>query len=146
VDKTTQIAALVAAVTGLVAAGAGVLNLLPAARRDRPGLKVSAREWSADRRGDERYIEVTAVNARPRQISVVEMGLQLRSADRTWKLDDGTVKPGLSATLEDGEVVTMSWLREELGEEFWKGDAKIVGCFAIDGRNREVHGRPPRER
>lgn len=142
-DKTTQIAALVAAGTGLIAAVAGILNLVLAARRDRPGLRVFAREWSADRHGHERYIEVIAVNAKPRQSSVVEMGLRLRGIERTWKVDDGSVKPNLPAKLEDGEVVTMSWLREELGQEFWEGDAKIDGCYAVDGRGREVRGRPP---
>jgi hypothetical protein len=139
---TTQIAALVAAATGLVAATTGVTNLALSILRDRPGLTVYIREWAADRYGHERYIEVVAANAKPRQNSVVAMGLRLRGQQRTWKIEDGPAKPALPATLEDGEVATMVWMREELGQEFAEGDAVIAGCFAIDGRGREVQADP----
>lgn len=142
-DKTTQVAALVAAGTGLVAAATSILNLAVSVLRDRPGLSVYAREWAADRHGHERYIEVVAVNAKPRQNSVVEMGLRLRDKDRVWRITDGSPKPELPVVLEDGEVASMSWMREELGQEFWEGDAAVDGCFAIDGHGREVRGAPP---
>lgn len=143
-DKTTQVAALIAAGTGLVAAAASILNLAISVFRERPGLSVFAREWAADRHGHERYIEVVAVNAKPRQNAVVEMGLRLRGKDRTWRITDGSPKPELPAVLEDGEVATMAWMREELGQEFCEGDASIDGCFAIDGHGREVRSGPPK--
>lgn len=139
----TQVAALVAAGTGLVAAVAGISNLAVSISRNRPALRVFAREWAADRPGFERYIEVVAINAKPRQNSAVEMGLRLRGKERTWKVSDGSVKPTLPAVLEDGEVATMLWLREELGQEYWEGDAVIDGCFVVDGYGREAQGGPP---
>lgn len=139
---TTQIAAVVAAATGLVAAIAGIWNLAWAALRNRPGLSVFTREFAADPYGHERYIEVVVVNAKPRPNSVVEMGLRMREQEQAkiWKEADGSTRPELPVVLNDGEVVTMTWLREELGQEFWEGKAEIVGCFAIDGRGREVVG------
>ena len=77
---------------------------------------------------------------RPRQSSVVAMGLRLRGQEHTWKVEAGSANPAIPATLEDGEVVTMAWMREELGQEFSEGDAVIAGCFAVDGRGREVRG------
>jgi hypothetical protein len=141
-DTTTQVAALVAAATGLIAAIAGIWNLALAALRNRPGLSVFTREFAADPYGHERYIEVVVVNAKPRPNSVVEMGLRMREQAKIWKEADGSTRPELPVVLNDGEVVTMTWLREELGEEFWEGKAEIVGCFAIDGRGREVVGGP----
>ena len=141
-DTTTQIAAVVAAATGLVAAIAGIWNLVLSALRNRPGLSVFTREFAADAYGHERYIEVVVVNAKPRPNSVVEMGLRMRGQDRIWKEADGSARPKLPVVLKDGEVATMTWLREELGQEFWEGNAEIVGCFAIDGRGREVVGGP----
>lgn len=141
-DTTTQIAAVVAAATGLVAAIAGIWNLVLAALRNRPGLSVFTREFAADPNGHERYIEVVVVNAKPRPNSVVEMGLRLRGQGKAWKEADGSTRPELPVVLKDGEVVTMTWLRQELGPELWEGEADIVGCFAIDGRGREVVGGP----
>lgn len=139
---TTQIAAVTAAATGLVAAIAGIWNLALAALRNRPGLSVFTREFAADPYGHERYIEVVVVNAKPRPNSVVEMGLRMREQAKIWKEADGSTRPELPVVLNDGEVVTMTWLREELGQKFWEGEAEIVGCFAIDGRGREVVGGP----
>jgi hypothetical protein len=141
-DTTTQIAAVVAAATGLVAAIAGIWNLVLTALRNRPGLSVFTREFAADPYGHERYVEVVVVNAKPRPNSVVEIGLRMRGQGKTWKEADGSTRPELPVVLKDGEVVTMTWLRQELGQEFWEGEADIAGCFAIDGRGREVVGGP----
>lgn len=141
-ETTTQIAALVAAATGLVAAIASIWNLVLATLRNRPSLSIYAREFAADPYGNERYIEVVVVNAKPRPNSVVEIGLRMRGQGRIWKEVNGSARPELPIVLKDSEVVTMTWLREELGQEFWEGKAEIAGCFAIDGRGREVVGGP----
>ena len=69
------------------------------------------------------------VNAKPRPNSVVEIGLRMRGQGRSWKEADGSTRPELPVVLNDGEVVTMTWLREELGQEFLEGKAEIVGCL-----------------
>ena len=140
----TAIAAVAAALTGLVAAVVGGINLAFSLRRERPALAVFIREWAADRRGDERYFDVVASNVGHRPVTVVSIGLWLAADDRRWRIDDGTAKPELPAKLEDGETVVMTWLREELGQEHHSGEASIAGCFAVDGRGREVRGSPPR--
>lgn len=141
-ETTTQIAALVAAATGLVAAIASIWNLVWTALRNRPGLSVFTREFAADPYSHERYIEVVVVSAKPRPNSVVEIGLRMRGQGKIWKETGGSTRPELPVVLGDDEVVTMTWLREELGQEFWEGDAEIAGCFAIDGRGHEVVGGP----
>jgi hypothetical protein len=141
----TKVAALIAAATGLVAAVVGLLNLGISIIRERPAIKVFAREWAADMHGSERYIEVVVSNARRRQNTVVTMGLRLQGKGRTWPLENGTVKPSLPAKLEDGAVATMIWMRDELGQAFHEGDALITGCFAIDAHGEEIRGAPPSE-
>jgi hypothetical protein len=140
----TQVAALIAAATGLVAAIVGGVNLMLSIRRERPALAVFAREWAADRMGHERYIEVIATNVGHRPVTVVGIGLRLMGAEgRSWRLDDGKAQPPLPTKLEDGATVAMTWLREELGEAYWRGEANIYGSFAVDGRGNEVVGGPP---
>lgn len=140
---TTQAAALVAAGSGLVAAVVGLVNLAVSIVRERPALKVFARKWAAGIHGQERYIEVVASNSSRRQNTVVSMGLLLKEEGRTWSEDEGTVKPPLPAKLEDGEIVTMIWMPEELGQAFYEDKAVIVGCFAVDARGHKVRGAPP---
>jgi hypothetical protein len=140
----TQVAALAAAGTGLVAAGTGIANLVITILGERPALSVFAREGAEDPDGQERYVEVVVVNAKPRPNSVVEMGLRMRGKEGIWTRSDGRCRRELPLVLEDGEVATMSWLRQELGREFWTGETEILGCFAIDGRGREVTGGPTR--
>jgi hypothetical protein len=140
---TTQVAALVAAGTGLVAALVGLVNLGVSIAHERPVLKVFVRKWAAGRHGQERYIEVVASNSSRRQNTVVAMGLFLRQDDRSWVVDSGNATPSLPAKLEDGEIVTMTWLQDELGQAFYEGEATIVGCFAIDARGHKIRGEPP---
>jgi putative intracellular protease/amidase len=142
----TQIAALVAAATGFVAAVVGGVNLLLSIRRERPALAVSARHWAADRRGLERYVEVIATNVGHRPVSVVRMGVRLTADGHSWQVDDGSADPPLPAKLEDGEIVVMSWMPEELGSEYYDRRARITSCFVVDGRGREVAGTPPGEK
>jgi hypothetical protein len=139
----TQVASLIAAGTALVAAIAGIVNVRLAILRDRTSLKVVAREWRAGPGGSEDYIEVLVANAGLRPISVRAMGLLLSSETRSWREADGTSSPTLPCKLEDGEIATMAWLRDELGREFNEGAVRIVGCFALDGRGNEVNGPPP---
>jgi hypothetical protein len=137
----TQIAALIAAT---VAAGAGLINLRLAVLRDRPSLKVFAREWQTGPDGSEHYLEVLVTNAGHRPITIRSMGLQLKNDDRTWRDEDGQASPELPAKLEDGEMVTMLWLRDELGRAFHEKNARAVGCFALESRGNEVTGGAPR--
>jgi hypothetical protein len=138
VADITQAAALTAAATGAVAAAAGLVNLRLAILRQRPGLTVFAREWRAGPQGAEHYIEVVTTNVAQRPISVVSMGLELQADARLWRVSDGTASRDLPAKLEDGETMTMTWLRDELGQEFYEGVARIARCFAIDGRGKDV--------
>jgi hypothetical protein len=62
---------------------------------------------------------------------------------RSKNLDDGKATPELPARLEDGATVVMTWMREELGEEHFKGEAEIKGSFALDPRGTEVRGAAP---
>jgi hypothetical protein len=140
---TTQSAALVAAGTGLVAALVGIVNLAIAFARERPAVKVFARRWDAGRHGQERYIEVVASNSSRRQNTVVAMGLMLAEEDRSWTVEDGALNPSLPAKVEDGEIVTMAWMDQELGQAFYEEKAVIVGCFALDARGNKVRGEPP---
>ena len=66
------------------------------------------------------------------------MGLRLSNGERTWSLDDGKSDPALPARLEEGSTVAMAWMREELGEAHYKGEAQIKACFAVDSRGKEV--------
>lgn len=144
VANVTQAAALTAAATGAVAALAAVINLVLTVHRERPALRVSVRTWETGPQGSERYIEVIAANVSQRPTSVVSIGLQLSTSDRRWRESEGAASPELPVKLEDGETVRMLWLRDELGAEFYERKATITGCFAIDGRNKEVfrHGGP----
>jgi hypothetical protein len=138
IGDTTGVAAVAAAATGFVAAAAGITNLVLAIRRDLPSLAVFTRRWATGPAGSEQYIEVVVANISQRPISVVDMGLKLTEGDRTWRESEGATVPTLPAKLEDGETVRMTWLRDELGREFHDGKAVITGCFAVDGRNKEV--------
>jgi hypothetical protein len=144
IADTTEVAALTAAATGAVAAVAAVVNILLTVRRERPGLAVSARKWATGREGSEQYIEVIAANVSQRPISVVSMGLELSTGHRRWRETEGAACPELPVKLEDGETVRMRWLRDELGRDYYESKATITGCFAMDGRNKEVfrHGGP----
>ena len=143
IGDVTTIASVVAATTALVAAIAALTNLAITARRDRPLIVVSVREWSPDHLGVERYVRVIATNTGARPVSVVAMGVVLDAGGgRTWRRTDGTLDRGLPARLDDGEAIVMDWLRDELGPEYFDGQARIVACFAIDGRNKEVLGAP----
>jgi hypothetical protein len=144
IADVTQIAALVGAATALIAAAAGVVNLRIALVRERPALTAFARTWATGVHGAEQYIEVCVANIAPRPISVVSVGLILKCGAREWRVTDGNTAPSLPAKLEDGEAVTMTWLRDELGQEFYEGAAHIVESFAIDARGNEVKGTPPR--
>lgn len=138
IADATEVAALAAAATGAVAAVAAVVNLVLTIRRERPGVAVSARRWAAGPDGSEQYVEVIAANVSQRPISVVSMGLELKTGERRWRDTDGTTSPELPVKLEDGETVRMLWLRDELGRDFYERKAAVAGCFAIDGRNKEV--------
>jgi hypothetical protein len=138
VADATEVAALTAAATGAVAAVAAVVNLVLTIRRERPGLAVSTRRWATGPEGAEQYIEVIAANVSQRPLSVVSMGLELDTGDRHWRDTEGTASPELPVKLEDGETVRMLWMRDELGRDFYEGKAIIAGCFAVDGRNKEV--------
>lgn len=138
IADATEVAALTAAATSAVAAVAAVANLVLAARRDRPGLAVSARRWATGPEGSEQYVEVVAANVSQRPISVVRMGLELHADGRRWRETDGSASTELPVKLNDGETVRMLWLREELGREFYERTAVIAGCFVVDGRNKEV--------
>jgi hypothetical protein len=137
----TQIASLIAAV---IAAAAGLINMRLAVLRERPSLKVFAREWRTGPEGSEHYLEVLVTNVGHRTITVRSMGLQLRNDKRTWRDEDGRASPELPAKLEDGEIVTMIWLRDELGRDFYEQNARVVGCFALESRGHEVTGGAPR--
>jgi len=141
IADATGVAAVTAAVTGAVAAVAGITNLALAIRRDRPSLAVFTRRWATGPGGSEQYIEVVAANISQRPISIVEMGLKLRAGDRSWRESEGATIPRLPVKLEDGETVRMTWLRDELGREFYEDKAIVIGCFAVDGRNKEVSRR-----
>ena len=138
----TQAAALTAAATGVIAAIAGLVNLRLAILRERPGLAVFMREWRAGPQGIEHYIEVVTTNVARRPISVVSMGIELDAAPRVWRVSNGGASRDLPARLEDGETVAMTWLRDELGPEFYEGTARIAKCFAVDGRGKEVQAKP----
>lgn len=142
--NTTQTAALVAAGTGLVAALVGLVNLGISIVRERPALRVFARKWAAGRYGQERYIEVVASNASRRQNTVVAMGLLLTEDGRSWPVDDGAVTPSIPVKLEDGEIVRMVWMQDELGQAFYEDKAEIAGCFVLDARGHRVRGAPPK--
>ena len=60
--STTMVAALTAAVSGVVAAVASVTNLRLAVARERVDLAVRAREWHTGSHGAEQYIEVVVTN------------------------------------------------------------------------------------
>jgi hypothetical protein len=138
IGDATEVAALTAAATAAVAAVAAVVNLVLTVRRERPGLAVSARRWATGPDGSEQYIEVIAANVSQRPISVVSMGLELDTGDRRWRDTEGTASPELPVKLDDGDTVRTLWLRDELGRDFYEGKATIRGCFAIDGRSKEV--------
>ena len=138
IADATEVAALTAAATGAVAAVAALVNLVLTVHRERPGLSVSAQGWATGPEGSEQYIEVIAANVSQRPISVVSMGLELSTGARRWRKTDGTASRELPEKLQDGEVLRMLWLRNELGKDFYEGNATITGCFAIDGRNNEV--------
>jgi hypothetical protein len=74
---------------------------------------------------------------------VVDVGLRVGDAKRSWKLNDGAASVPLPVSLNDGEVVTMSWMPVELGEAFHNGEIATVACYAVDGRGREVRGKAP---
>lgn len=93
--------------------------------------------------GSEHYIEVVTTNVAQRSISVVSMGIELDAAPRVWRVSNGGASRDLPVRLEDGETVTMTWLRDELGQEFYEGTARIAKCFAVDGRGKEVQAKPP---
>jgi hypothetical protein len=99
---------------------------------------VFAREWRTGPQGVEHYIEVVTTNVAQRPISVVSMGLELQAHERLWRVSDGPSSRDLPAKLEDGETITMTWLRDELGRELYEGAARIARCFAVDGRGKEV--------
>lgn len=143
IADVTQVAAVSAAATALLAALAGLANLRMSVVRDRPALTSFAREWATGPEGSERYVEVCVANVGTRPISVVSIGVTLTNKTRAWRETGGTITLPLPAKLEDGEIVAMIWLRDELGREFYEGDASIVECFAIDGRGTEVTGSPP---
>jgi hypothetical protein len=134
----TEAAALTAAATGAIAAAAALMNLGFTVLRERPGLAVFAREWRTGPHGAEHYIEVVATNVARRPISVVSMGVMLRAGDRRWRQSEGGTSRELPVRLEDGETVTMTWLRDELGREFYERKAAITTSFAVDGRGKEV--------
>jgi hypothetical protein len=147
----TQIAALVAASTGVVAAIVGGVNLAMSIRRERPALSVFLRHWRVGPHGSEGYVEVVASNIGHRPVTVVTMGVWMQARKdqtRSWRIDDGTADPPLRTTLGDGETIAMTWMEQDLGQAFWEGEATIVGCFAQDGRGKEAVqvvnlGRPP---
>jgi hypothetical protein len=137
----TQIAALIAACTGATAAIVGGINLVMSIRRERPALSVFLRQWPVGPHGCECCIEVVASNIGHRPVTVVTMGvrMQARLGDgRSWRVDDGNVNPSLQTTLNDGETIAMTWMEQDLGEAFWKGDETIVACFAQYGRGKEA--------
>lgn len=82
------------------------------------------------------------MNAKPRPNSAVEMGLRMREQAKIRKEAVGSTWPELPVVLNDGEVVTMTWLREELGQEFWGREGRDRRLLLIDGRGREVVGGP----
>jgi hypothetical protein len=66
------------------------------------------------------------------------MGMMLRAGDRRWRESEGKTSRELPVRLEDGETVTMTWLRDGLGREFYERKAVITTSFAVDGRGKEV--------
>jgi hypothetical protein len=140
IADATQVAALIAAGTGLVAAAVGGANLVVSIRRERPTLSVFVRRFDETAHGPS-YVQVVVANNGRRPVTVMNMGLRMQSSSdpsRTWRLDDGHADPPLRATLEDGETVSMTWMLEELSEGFWRGEDSAVACFALDGRGKEV--------
>lgn len=139
------LAAIAGIATATVAAVAAITRIgVKFFSRRPPRLTVHARETSADRQGRERYITVFAAHAGPRPITVVEMGLRLDDGERVWRLTDGATNRDLPAELQDGAIISMTWLRDELGHEFYSGNATIKECFAVDSYGREARGRPPK--
>lgn len=126
VADVTQVAALSGAATALIAAAASLFNLRITMIRERPALSSFTREWASGPEGSEHYIQVCVANIAPRPISVVSMGVNLKCGDRTWRVSSGDTTHDLPARLEDGETVAMTWLRDELGREFYEGEAAIV--------------------
>lgn len=136
----STMAATVAAVSGLAAAVLAAVNLAITVRREAPALAAFVREWAVGPGGSERYISVVVSNVGHRPVTVVAMGLRLAGTERSLSVDDGGVSMRLPAKLEDGETIVMTWMRDELGEAYWNGKLAISGCYAIDGRGRQVSG------
>lgn len=84
---TTQVAALIAAGSGLVAAGTSIVNLAVSVVRERPGLGVCARETAEDRQGFERYIEVVVVNSRARPQFGGRCGVEGRGCEAILEIE-----------------------------------------------------------
>lgn len=136
----TKDAAVIAACSGFVAAALAAINLALSIRRERPSLAVFLRSFSRGPHGLEDYLEVVATNVGHRPVTVVNMGLRMRATanrGRSWRVDDGAASPGLPAILNDGEIVSMTWLLDELGQRFAEGEVEIIACFAQDGRGGE---------
>src|SRR4051794_23257254 len=105
------VAAIIGIATGVVGATVGLAKLgIKFVARRPPRLTVHARENSADRQGFERYITVVAAHTGPRPNTVVDMGLRLDDGERIWSINDGHTSRELPAQLEDGGIVTMTWL------------------------------------
>jgi len=111
----TQVAAIIAASTGLVAAAVGVANLIVLLPRDRSQLAAFVRRYSVGPHGEERYVAVVATNVGRRPVTVVSVGLTLAGAGRRWRDEEGQASPSLPARLEERASVVMTWLLESSG-------------------------------
>jgi hypothetical protein len=114
-------------------------------RKERKALKVRGRHYAIEPDPGipnlERYVEVIAINSRRRPVTVIELGLHLTDGKTVWKRIDGHARPKLPITLADGEIATMTWYDDELGEQYAKGEATVSDVFARDAEGKLSTGR-----
>lgn len=117
-----------------------LIALLVSLRKERKGLKVQGRHYVIEPDPGmpilERYVEVIAINTRHRPVTVIELGLHLTDGKTVRKRIDGKARPKLPITLADGEIATMTWYDDELGEQYAKGKATVSDVFARDAEGK----------